>query len=366
VKFSRKQLIILSVVAVIGLLVSVAGTVVWSKGGFKGFGQEQNAELIEGTPDENSVAVLGASDGNYVEAEAPDDLSELNILLLGYGGAGHSGGHLTDVIQIAHFDFESKKIGLISIPRDLWVSLPSGEIDKINAAYASDTKNASVIKSMAQQVTGLPVKYFVGIDFVGLQRMIGYVLGGIEVQVAETLDDPWYPIPGEEVNTCGMSAEEVAQVTAQYGGFNLEKQFPCRYEHLHYEPGLTKMEGGDVLKYVRSRHGSGAGDFSRSRRQHEVLEAVKQKLFSLEAAKNVPGFYKTAVQHVNTDIDLEVAKYIVPALRSSKDFEVCRVVLSTENVFVSGKNSRGQFILQPRSDWEGVRSFVESEMERCE
>jgi len=68
------------------------------------------------------------------------DPSSLNILLLGYGGAGHSGGFLTDVIQIVHFDFEKQKIAFISIPRDLWVQLPSGTSNKINKAFTLGNK----------------------------------------------------------------------------------------------------------------------------------------------------------------------------------------------------------------------------------
>jgi polyisoprenyl-teichoic acid--peptidoglycan teichoic acid transferase len=287
------------------------------------------------------------------------------VALLGYGGAGHDGGQLTDVIQVAHVDFEKHSIALISLPRDLWVELPSGHSDKVNAAYMSDTENASVLKQMIATTTGLTPSYFIGIDFVGFQRAIGETLGGITVDVPETLDDPWYPIKGEELNTCGMSAEEIASVSAQYSGFELEKQFECRYEHVHIDKGITEMNGGDALKYVRSRHGSSAGDFSRSQRQHAVFKAIKSKLLSLDALNDIPGFFSKASKNTNTDLDLEIVKYLAPALKAGAEFEIKTVIISTDNVLTTSKSSTGQFILVPKAgttNWSEVQAYVQQQL----
>jgi anionic cell wall polymer biosynthesis LytR-Cps2A-Psr (LCP) family protein len=211
----------------------------------------------------------------------------------------------------------------------------------------------------------VPVNYFIGIDFVGFQRLIGGSFKGIEVNVSETLDDPWYPIPGEELNPCGKSPEEIADLTAKLSGFELERQFECRYEHLYFEPGLTHMEGGDALKYVRSRHGSAAGDFSRSQRQHEVLEGIKQKALSLGILDDMPGFFKAASQHVTTDLDLEVVQYLTPAIKAAKDFQVNKIILSTQNVLSSGQSPNGQSILLPKQglgQWQPVHEFIRTEL----
>ena len=69
-----------------------------------------------------------------------DTPDTFNILLLGYGGAGHSGGGLTDSITLANVDTKEKTATLVSIPRDLWIALPvdydNKQNYKINAAYA--------------------------------------------------------------------------------------------------------------------------------------------------------------------------------------------------------------------------------------
>lgn len=318
--------------------------------------------------------VLAAQDETeYDFGEIPEDESILNVLLLGYGGPGHSGGFLADAIQVVHFDFDEEKIAFISIPRDLWVKLPNGKSDKINRAFSlgnsSDPINsgAQISKQMARVVTGLAPKYFISIDFVGFQRAIGYELGGITVNVPEALDDPWYPVRGREQETCGKSPDEVAQLTAQYSGFELERQFECRYDHIKFGVGKHKMEGGDALAYVRSRHGSAGGDFSRSQRQQALLLAIRDKIFSLEALKNIPGFFKQMIKHTNTDFDVESIKYLAPLLAKTDKFEVVNITLSTENTLSNSKSSSGQYIVVPKAginSWEQVQSYIQTELNK--
>src|SRR5574344_530463 len=54
----------------------------------------------------------------------PDPLAPYSILLLGYGGGKHEGGTLTDSIMVAKINPKNETINLISVPRDLWVSIP--------------------------------------------------------------------------------------------------------------------------------------------------------------------------------------------------------------------------------------------------
>jgi polyisoprenyl-teichoic acid--peptidoglycan teichoic acid transferase len=323
--------------------------------------QEQNLE--------NFPEVLAAKTELDVSQIAPEDLKTLTVLLLGYGGAGHQGGFLTDVIQLVQVDFEKSRINLISVPRDLWVKLPNNKQAKINTAFTLGedpnkpiSSGGQVAKQMTTAVTGLQIDYFMAVDFVGFKRLIGQELDGLEVNVPETLDDSWYPIKGEELNPCGMTPQEVADLTASYSGFELEKQFECRYEHLYFPQGLVKMEGGDALGYVRSRHGSAGGDFSRSQRQHALLKAIGNKLWSIEALEKAPEFFKKTSKHFTTDIDLEIVKYLVPALRATKNFETKSVVLSTENVFTTSKSSAGAFIVIPKTSWGNVHSYIQQQL----
>ncbi|MBU0576117.1 LCP family protein [Patescibacteria group bacterium] len=317
----------------------------------------------------NYPPVLSAQTERDISQIPPEDLKTLTVLLLGYGGAGHQGGFLTDAIGLVHLDFEKAQVSLISIPRDLWVKLPNGKQAKINTAFTlGENPNQPIVsggqvaKQMATAVTGIPIDYFVAVDFSGFERLIGEELDGVEVNVPETLDDPWYPIKGEELNPCNMTPQEVAEAIANYSGFELEKKFECRYQHLYFRKGLVKMEGGDALAYVRSRHGSTGGDFARSQRQHTLLQAIRDKLWSIEALEKAPEFFTQTIKHVTTDINLEIIKYLVPALKAAKDFQTKSVVLSTENVFSTSKSSAGQSIVVPKNSWADIHSYVQQQL----
>lgn len=320
---------------------------------------------------QSQAEVLSASE-EKISPQVDTDLTTLTILLVGYGGVGHQGGYLTDAIQVLYLNFDKRKIALISIPRDLWVRLPNGQEAKVNTVLLTGSQKTNLVasgaenlKSVVLNILGLKVDYFVGIDFVGFQRAIGIELKGIEVEVGEVLDDPWYPITGEELNTCGKTSQEVAELTEKYSGFELERQFPCRYEYIHFDKGIVHMEGGDALKYVRSRHGSSKGDISRGRRQQEVLKAIAQKLFSLNALDNIPVFYDSLTKHVSTDTDLESIKYLAPLLKSLWGIEVININLSTDNVLSLSSTKLGQSILIPKEGigkWDKVRSFIEEQI----
>jgi anionic cell wall polymer biosynthesis LytR-Cps2A-Psr (LCP) family protein len=322
----------------------------------------------------NDHDVLGETSDikDYVLEEPPKDVNTLNVLLLGYGGAGHQGGFLTDVIQVAHFNFDDSTLRFISIPRDLWVGLPNGKSAKVNTAFslgsASQSKvdgGAKVAKQMAQVITGLKIDHYIAVDFVGYKRAIGYSLQNIEVNVPETLSDPWYPIEGRQQDPCGLSPEEIAQVTNQYSGFELEKQFPCRYEKIHFPKGKNIMEGQDALNYVRSRHGSSGGDFDRSKRQVAVLKAIKDKLFTLDAFTKLPKFFDGITRHTDSDINWKIAEHLAPLMKGSKDYSIDSVVLSTQNVFENSRSNSGQFILIPKegdNNWDAVHKYIQNNL----
>ncbi len=316
--------------------------------------------------------VLGEVTAPGVPEALPDDTTSLTVLLLGYGGEGHQGGYLTDVIQVVRVDFEKKQTSLISLPRDLSVTLPNGSQAKINAAFTlgEDPKQkvasgSEVAKRMVEQVIGVPIDNVIAVDFVGFKRTVGGWLGGIEVNASETLDDPWYPIAGKELDTCGKTPEEVADVSARLSGFELERQFECRYEHIYVPQGPHLMEGGDALAFVRSRHGSSAGDFSRSKRQHEVLTAIAKKIVTLKALESAPEYFSKAQKEVTTDFTLGDVEKLTPFIKTGFSFSQKSIVLSTENVFVTAKNTAGQFILQPKAgsqNWSQVHGYVQSQL----
>lgn len=358
----KQQIIIYSVLAaVVLLIVSVSAFA-----SYRYFSQKKDIIEIAETDliDLNQEVNL---DPSGIQEE---DKKTLNILLAGYGGAGHQGGYLSDIIQVVHFDFEKKQITFISIPRDLYLLSKDQQGYKVNTLLSVGMNQGGGViaglelmqKSIAQ-IIGLPIKYAIGTDFVGFQRTIGNELDGIEVNVSQTLEDPWYPLEGAQLDPCGYTPEEIADFTASLSGFELESKFACRYEHLLFKQGKVKMEGHDALAYVRSRHSS--SDYDRSRRQVEVLTAIRNKLFSLEALKAIPKFYEAFSKHIATNLDLESAKYLAPLLTNADNFEVKSINLTPENVLASSKSSTGAFITIPKAgmnNWTEVQGFIKKQL----
>ncbi len=213
-----------------------------------------------------SIRHLIANEDRALSGEAGD---RINVLLLGVGGPGHAGPYLSDTIILASLKPSTKQLALLSIPRDLLVPIPGYGWRKINHASAFGEANrpgtgGQLAADVVSRVFNTPVHYYVRIDFQAFVDLID-ALNGITVEVAHTLDDKKFPIPGQETATTSE-----------------------RYEHLHVESGKRKMDGELALKYARSRQASGVegSDFARARRQQQIILALKKELFSISTLVN--------------------------------------------------------------------------------
>lgn len=267
--------------------------------------------------------------------ETTKDAKTLNILLTGHGGAGHSGGGLMDSIIVVHVNLTDKKASLISFPRDFWFS---GH--KIN----SDPS----LKDALTGVTGLPISNSISIDFGSFIKMVDSI-GGITVDVKKAYTDNFYPVRGKENELCGFTNEKIEEVHKLYTGFELEKQFTCRYETISYGVGTHEMTGEDALKYVRSRHGG--NDFERSKHQFEVLKAILQKV-------NIASVQE-AFNFVTTDFNAETVKEMLAEIGNPLEYAVNFVGISDENVLQNSKSAQGAYILIPK-DGVNIKEYIKT------
>jgi len=289
--------------------------------------------------------------------ESKNEKGIYNVVLLGHGGAGHDGSLLTDSIIVVHVDTNTKKIAFVSIPRDLWYT--GGH--KINAEASMNGFNN--VEGAIENITGLPINYFVSVDFSGFVKVIDN-LGGITVQVPATFDDPFYPIAGQENNLCGKTETEVFELKNKYTGYDLETQFTCRYEHLHFEKEETKLDGTTALKFVRSRHGD--SDFGRSLRQFAVLSGIGNKLVSFQIANKFDDIVNTISQIVKTDLDAGTIKSLVQILGDPNAYTTKSIQLSTDNVLNQSTSSDKQYILMPKDgnfNYSGIQDYIKSNLD---
>lgn len=331
------------------------------------------------TPESEVVAV------SPTPSPPPDPLRPYSVLLLGYGGPGHSGGSLTDTMLLAYIEPRKQHATLFSIPRDLWVELPLSvektQWSKINAAFAigNDDKKyvgkapeftgsgggGRLAKSVVGSIFGFPVDFFVAVDFTGFERVYD-ALSPLEINVPVTFDDQFYPIAGKENETCEKTEEEIAALTATMSGYLLEQAFPCRYEQLHFDAGLQSMDAQTALKFVRSRHSEQhGGDFGRSQRQQALLTAIEKKLTTpLGFAKLLPTAL-SLTKYVQTDITPAKITEVITTHEGLTDYTLETVVISEKNVLTHGYSADKQYILMPKSgqgEWTSIQEFFKQQV----
>lgn len=330
-----------------------------------------------------------------------------NILLLGYGGIDsngkvHEGPYLTDSLMVAHIDIKKNTVSLISLPRDLWVKLPTkSKADfhsKINSLYQIslnptnypdvDLKIPNTPELLArsiQTVTGLTIDNYIAVDFTGFEKAIDSI-GGVDVEVQKTFDDFEYPIADKEKELCEKDAEFEQVKKFMEPGFDEEEKkklfaekpelevffknitedpkvaFPCRYEHLHFDKGMTHMDGKTALKYVRSRHSLQDGsDFGRGERQQQFVKAVKNKLISLGMVTKIFSLMNEVKTHVETDISVEGMKKFLSEASDAAQYRFINIHMSDTDYLRSSFSDYGGYILIPRTgedNWKEIQSMI--------
>jgi LCP family protein required for cell wall assembly len=249
----------------------------------------------------------------------------INVLLLGTDERPDEGGPLrTDTMILLTLDPASQSVGMLSLPRDLWVPIPGqGTTTKINMAYMLGEENAypgggpQLAKDTVSSFVGRPVDYFVRVNFDGFREIIN-LIGGIDINVPYTIHDEEYP-------------------TEDYG-----------VEVFHLEAGPQHLDGVTALKYARTRHGD--SDYSRSRRQQDIIRAVADKVLNAgmipQLIGNAPQLLMTAQNTIQTDIPVPTGIELAKMVNSSSLREVRQLVLDShygEETY----SSEGMWILMP-------------------
>jgi polyisoprenyl-teichoic acid--peptidoglycan teichoic acid transferase len=307
----------------------------------------------------------------------PTDLlpagSTYNILLLGYGGGNHDGPNLTDSMILARIDTAQKKVFLISIPRDIWVQIPDQNNivspQKINSAYAYGLNSGpagggeAAIAAVAT-VTGITPQKFVAVNFDGFVKTID-ALGGIDVKVDSAFTDPEYPLDGHETDLCGKTQDDLPTLL-QIAATSSATAFPCRYQTLDFTAGTHRMDGITALAFARSRHSQTDGsDFNRSRRQKNVLVAIKQKVLSLGFITKAIPFLASLKNDVVTDFSPGEITYFIGRSKELSQYDIVSIAMDDSNIFADDFSSDGQYILRPKAglfNWNSVQSWLASQM----
>ena len=270
-----------------------------------------------------------------------NDPRQVRILLLGIDQ--RTGAHdderyfRTDTMMVVNIDPVRKTIGVLSIPRDLWVDIPDGgPAGRINTANSRGDSGGYpgggpvLAMETVKNNLGLRVDNYLLINFDVFIRAVELLApDGVEICISQTIDDPDYPDAG-------------------YGTIAV-----------HFDPGCQTLNAEQLLQYARTRATQGV-DFDRARRQQEVLAAMKDKLASLQGIGNLvaqaPALWDELSGSFKTDLSLqrilELGNLIQSIPRDNVRFGVI------DNLYVQfSKSAAGDDILLP--NFNAIRTLID-------
>ncbi len=291
----------------------------------------------------------------------------INIAILGMRGEElDGGGLLTDTIIVASVKPTENKVSLISVPRDLYVTIPgTNQKEKINAVHLrgeeeSKGKGLEKVKEILEEVTGLPIHYSASINFEGFKQLVDAV-GGVEITLSEPFSEP---LQFKEEHVCDPNVytvpsgnfeekkNEKGRVVARYP-LCYNKDLECGGE-FNLPAGEQTLDGEQALCFVRSRKTS--SDFDRAKRQQMVIKNLKDSLFSSEtftSFERINNILDSLGDNVRTDMALWEMKKFFDMYRGMSSPEIYQRVLenSTEGLlYYPGEDNEAGYILLPIGD----------------
>lgn len=244
------------------------------------------------------------------------------ILVLGLDRRpDETGPTRSDTLLLVAVRPDTPQVGLLSIPRDLYLDVPGHGQNRMNTAHFFGGP-ALAAQTVAANF-GVPVERTVQMDFNGFRAIVD-AAGGVEIDVPRPIVDNAYP-------------------TENYGVMRIE--IPAGRQH---------MDGEAALRYVRTRHGS--SDFDRAARQQQVATALVKRILEPSAWPRWPAVASAFVQSVETDLQPWDVLALLPTLLRVGPDGIKHFAISQE-MTTPFTTSGGAQVLLPR--WERIRPVVQ-------
>lgn len=318
-----------------------------------------------------------------------DGQGRTNILIFGtsqddaahQNASGGGGLWLTDSIMVVSMNQTAHTVTMISIPRDLWVSMPNdcavGNQAKINAVYEcgadllnsdasaqkangysdQDKKGAQALQSTIQHVTGLSMQYYVHANYSVLQQSVDAV-GGVQVNIQ------------------GDGASGVYDTNFDWDCPGA-RSYTCKNVYYPHD-GTYTLDGRHALLLARARgdfglysykdFGLNRGDFDRQINQQKILDALKAKILSTGTLLNpvaLTGLFDALGNNITTDIQGGNYKTLIEFVKKMPKDNAMRSVslggATGDSPLVTGDMVDGQSVEVPvagASDFSAIVAYI--------
>ncbi len=253
----------------------------------------------------------------------------INIVVLGSDRRPDWSSWRTDAIHVVSIQPSQGIVSVLSIPRDLYVYIPTFGMSRINfadyygEAYNYEGGGPALVRDTLLYNLGIRMDRYVRTNFDGLIGIVD-TLGGVDIPVHCRLSDYWpYPDANGE------------------------------YPILTIEPGVHHMDGETALWYTRSRKTTSV--FSRERRQQQVLQAIWRKIRSTRTLSQIPSLWEQGQQFVTTDIGLGELVALAPLAFNLQDHSVRFYNIGPDQV-MPWTTPHGGAVFLPR--WENIEPIL--------
>jgi LCP family protein required for cell wall assembly len=242
-----------------------------------------------GTP---TPTITIPANGFPEQTQIAQPTGQINILFLGSDRRPESSGFRTDTIVLACINFDLGRVNLLSFPRDLFINQPGRGMDRINTSWTYG--GYKLLRKVMAYNFGVTPDYYVLINFDGFKKVIDS-LGGLDVDVGTTVSD------------------------YRNGYWTTIKK------------GNVHMDADLALWYVRTRKTT--NDIARNKRQQEVIDAIFNKILSIDGIRRAPELYLAYKDNVKTDIGLpQILSWLPFAAKIAETREIHHYFLTYKHV----------------------------------
>ena len=234
--------------------------------------------------------------------------NRITVLLTGIDKSDLRTHSLTDTLLVVSVDPDTGKTAMVSFPRDIArFTMSNGDFypRKINALMSEANQHPDrypdgglpTLTRELGYLLGVPIQYYAAVDLDGFADLIDEV-GGVDVNNPRPINDPSYG---------GWTDGRV--------GFRLSA-------------GPHHLDGQTALAYARSRRGSGDNDFTRSRRQQQLIAALRARLTDPTLLPRLPSIIEAGSRVIQTNFPHERLNEMLDVAKVAEDDEsITRVVL---------------------------------------
>jgi len=284
---------------------------------------------LPGAPLINALTGQGPQSPSTAGVALPepwDGKSRVTVLLMGLDYRDWQSGDTphSDTMILLSIDPVTNTASMLSVPRDLWVSIPGFDYGRINEAYFNGAAfnlpggGPELARQTVEQFIGVPVQYYAVIEFNAFIKFIDE-LGGVQIR-------PDQPVTIEKL---GGGQRQVLEAGKSY-----------------------TLDGELALAYARERKTQG-GDIDRARRQQEVILSIRNRILKFqnlpELIAKAPALYQDLSSGIYTNLNLQQAIQL-GMLGLQLDTSQIKKGIIDYNMVIPTKSPEGEAILKPIPD----------------